>query len=60
MWQRLIERFVPLREDEPSGLDRLDGVGRVRCRALPREPHALLGAQEISGHTTLRHDPETW
>lgn len=27
MWQRLLDRFVPLMEAAPSRLDRLDGVG---------------------------------
>ena len=26
MWQRLLERFVPLMDGEPSRLDLLDGV----------------------------------
>ncbi|NYG05669.1 hypothetical protein BJ986_000156 [Phycicoccus badiiscoriae] len=27
MWQRLLERFVPLVDDDVSSLDRRDGVG---------------------------------
>jgi hypothetical protein len=29
MWQRFLDRFVPVMDDAPSRLDRLDGVGRA-------------------------------
>ncbi len=29
MWQRFLDRFVPLMEEAPSRLDLLDGVGVI-------------------------------
>ena len=29
MWQRFLDRFVPLMDDVPSRLDLLDGVGAI-------------------------------
>jgi hypothetical protein len=34
MWQRMLERFVPLMEADPSWLDRCDGVGGSSGLAL--------------------------
>jgi hypothetical protein len=36
MWQRLLDRYVPVLQDLPSTLDRADGVGRT----LPEARHA--------------------
>ena len=38
MWQRLLERFVPLMDEDVSSLDRRDGVGTSNdsAPALPR------------------------
>lgn len=34
MWQQLLERFVPLMDDDISSLDRRDGVGWATGRLL--------------------------
>ena len=34
MWRRFLERFVPLVDDGPSVLDRLDGVGGPLVTAM--------------------------
>lgn len=39
LWRRLLERFVPSLEEEPSRLDRLDGVGRLPLPEQSRPGH---------------------
>ena len=41
MWQRLLERFVPLMDDDVSALDRRDGVGGATGSV--RHPRAGVG-----------------
>lgn len=40
LWQRLVDRFVPELPDQPSRLDRLDGVGRRRGQRAAGEHNA--------------------
>lgn len=50
MLQRLLDRFVPVREDDASWLDRRDGVGS--SVAAQRRPN---GVMENAGERTLQH-----
>ena len=48
LWQRFLDRYVPVMQDLPSTLDRADGVGHTI-------PHPVQGAERArSTATTVR------
>ncbi|WP_270888290.1 hypothetical protein [Pedococcus sp. 5OH_020] len=49
MWQRLLDRLVPLSEDLPSRLDRLDGVGADRAPVAGSRIHSSFGSGSRHG-----------
>ena len=49
MWQRFLDRFVPVLHDLPSALDRADGVGRTMPLASP-----VTGTHVVPGARTAR------
>jgi hypothetical protein len=56
MWQRFLDRFVPLMDDLPSRLDVLDGVGTMRgtgsappSAVVPDAASAGVGAAPQAG-----------
>ena len=52
MLQRLLDRFVPVRDDDSSWLDHRDGVGVAATVSVGSHP---AGAVEAAGERTLQH-----
>lgn len=52
MWQQLLERFVPLMDDDVSALDRRDGVGGSAGLDLNIRTHAPEHAAPMSRSRT--------
>ena len=47
LWQRFLERFVQTMDDDPSSLDRLDGVGSGRSTATASD----VSTRPSNGHS---------
>ena len=52
MLQRLLDRFVPVRDDDSSWLDHRDGVGVAAGVSVSSHPTSVI---ETAGERTLQH-----
>jgi hypothetical protein len=52
MLQRLLDRFVPVLDDDTSWLDHRDGVGASGVRSAGAH---LAGSADSAGERTLQH-----
>lgn len=52
MLQRLLDRFVPVRDDDSSWLDHRDGVGVAAAVSVSSHPTSAI---ETAGERTLQH-----
>jgi hypothetical protein len=55
MWQRLLDRFVPLMDGDVSALDQRDGVGSSTGHALTA-PVRGAGVRATTGHAHAAYE----
>jgi hypothetical protein len=55
MWQRLLERFVPLMDEDVSSLDRRDGVG-ASSGSVPDLPRGVGAPAAPAGRTRTAYE----
>ena len=58
MWQRLLDRFVPLMDGDVSALDQRDGLGRSTSPILT-PPAGSAGVRATTRHTHAAYEAQS-